>query len=312
MTSEDMTHKYDTQVTGNTTTVTFRARSFQLTLHNIDEYESVKGYLTEAKIFKYLISCMENCPKTDKKHIHIYVHYSGPKVLSPKKCGSAHIEKCRGSPKQNIEYIKKDGNILDEIGEIPSQGVIMTVGELRKIKNPDELHWKMHNTWTKIQNENQKIKVADWGKNVKVYYISGPPGVGKTEKAKTLILENKDKYGDEFNLVKFDGKFWNGAQSNSKVAVYDDFRDSHMPASEFIQFIDYNRQLMNIKGGSCKNDYELIILTSVIPLKNIYKNVPDEPRNQWERRIEEMIMSNPDFSSIPPPKPDGGSESEEK
>lgn len=310
--TQDMTHKYDSQVTGNTTAVTFRARSFQLTLHNIDEYESVKKYLTEAKIFKYLISCMENCPKTDKKHIHIYVHYSSQKVLSPKKCGSAHIEKCRGSPKQNIEYIKKDGKILDEIGEIPRQGVIMTVGELRKIKNPDEIHWRMHNTWKNIQNENKEIDIDDWGKNVKVYYISGPSGVGKTEKAKTLIRENKEIYGTKFNRVKFDGKFWNGAESNKKIAVYDDFRDSHMHASEFINFIDYNRHLMNIKGGTCSNDYELIILTSVIPLKNIYGNMPDEPRNQWQRRIEEIIMSNPDFSSIPPPIFDGGSESDEK
>lgn len=298
-----MTQKLNPQDPGNTTAGSFRARAFQLTLHDLTAYETIKEYLTESKVFRYLISCMEVCPTTDKKHIHIYVNYTESKMLSVKKCGTAHIEKCKGSPKQNIEYIKKDGNIIDEIGDIPHQGSAATVKELKETKSPDELNWRMYNTWSKIQNDinNEEIDIDDWNKSVKVYYISGPSGVGKTEKAKTIVRENKDKYGTKISRVKYDGKFWAGARSKAKIAIYDDFRDSHMHASEFINFIDYNRHNMNIKGGSCSNDYELIIITSVIPLKNIYSNMSDEPRHQWERRIENIIMDDSFSLSDPTP-----------
>ena len=44
----------------------------------------------------------------------------------------AHIEICRGSPKQNIAYVKKNGNIVYEYGEEPHQGQL-TVGDLKNM-----------------------------------------------------------------------------------------------------------------------------------------------------------------------------------
>ena len=67
----------------------------------------------------------------------------------------------------------------------------------------------------------------------------------------------------------------------------DDFRDSHMKPSEFINFIDYNIHNLNVKGGSVRNLYSTIIITSVQRLDCIYLNMAnDEPRQQWERRIK--------------------------
>lgn len=295
MDSLKMTQKFDSQVSGNTKASTLRARAFQLTLNETGLYPEVKAYITKAKIFRYLISCQEIAPSTGKPHIHIYVSYTTNKVLSLKKCLGAHVELCRGSPKQNIEYIKKEGDIIDEIGEPPHQGASYTVKDLKEIATPDELDWRIHRTWKEIHKDmdNEEIDIEDWGKEVKVYYISGPSGVGKTEMAKNIVRKNKEKYGTKVSRVKFDGRFWNGARSKGKIAIYDDFRDSHMPASEFINFIDYNRHPMNIKGSSISNDYELIIITSIIPLANIYGKMTDEPRKQWQRRIEEVILSSP-------------------
>lgn len=57
----------------------------------------------------------ETAPTTGHEHIHIYCRFSQPKTIKPKNVFGAHIEVCKGSPEQNIAYIKKDGNILDEI-----------------------------------------------------------------------------------------------------------------------------------------------------------------------------------------------------
>ena len=100
-----------------------------------------------------------------------------------------------------------------------------------------------------------------------------------------------EKYGSKINMVKYENGFWLGVGS-AKVALYDDFRDSHLKASEFINFIDYNKHLMNIKGGSKMNDYNLIIITSVQPLHELYKNMSDEPKKQWIRRINNIELND--------------------
>lgn len=245
------------------------------------------AYLTKLKQLKYLISCRELAPSTKHEHIHIYVCFSGSVKLSINKICGAHIEPCRGTHKQNIEYIRKDGQIIEEIGEEPRErGGSHTVKELKEIKNPDELDYKEYNTWKKIQEvENNDLEIDDFEKDIKVYFIQGPSGIGKTEKAKDIIRKNKDKYGTKFNSIKYENSFYIGV-GNAKIALYDDFRDSHMKASEFINLIDYNKHQLNIKGGSKLNNYELIIITSIQRIEDIYRHMPEEAKEQWLRRCE--------------------------
>lgn len=295
MTSEVMT----SQVPGNTkpeTCVNLKSRNFQFTLNQIDKYDKLKELISKLKTCIYYISCLEKAPTTGHEHIHMYCHFSNMYRVSKKILDlGVHVEVCRGSPKQNIDYIEKGGNILDEFGERPKQGKAHTVNELKEIKDPGELNWNEYNTWNKIHTTmNNDIDVEDLHKDVKIYYIFGPSGVGKTEKAKQIIRDNKDKYGTKLNMVKFDGTFWNGT-GKAKIALYDEFRDSSMKPSEFINFIDYNVQQMNIKGGSILNKYELIIITSVQNPEYIYKNIGDEPRKQWLRRMEVIDMRPKDL-----------------
>lgn len=293
MTAEEMT----AFVPGNTNAGTnFRARSFQFTLNDISKYEELKTLLTSLKTMTYFISCLEKAPTTGHEHIHIYTHFSQTYKISKKILAiGSHIEICKGSPKQNIEYITKDGNILDEIGEKPKQGSRYTITELKNIKDENELEdWHVYNTWKKIQDEiNNDIDIDEWHKDIKVIYIYGPSGVGKTERAKQYIREHKNEYGTKINVVKYENGFWSGV-GNARIAIYDDFRDSHMKPSEFINFIDYNIHTLNIKGGQKQNKYELIIITSVQPLDKIYKNISDEPRKQWMRRIEPIKLGTQD------------------
>ena len=93
-----------------------------------------------------------------------------------------------------------------------------------------------------------------------------------------------------FNEVKYDGNFWHGVTEDCDIALYDDWRDSHMKPAEFINFIDYNRHIMNVKGGSVRNNYKEIYITSVQPPEEIYKNINGEPRKQWERRMNGMQL----------------------
>ena len=270
-----------------------KARNFLITLNDTSIYEFVADNLKNYKTLGYLLAYKEKAPTTGHEHIHIYAHFKNAIKLSPKKVYNAHIDICRGTPQQIIKYVSKDGDKVEEWGEQPKQGG-KSIKEIKEMKREDRelLPVNYFNIVNKInQDEDADIDVEDLAKSVKVYYIQGPPGIGKTEKMKELIREHKDIYGTKINMIKYENSFWLGVGS-ARIAVYDDFRDSHMKASEFINFIDYNKHYMNIKGGTKLNNYELVIITSIQKLNEIYRNMPQEGKNQWMRRVELIDMYN--------------------
>lgn len=254
----------------------------------------ITNFNDELKHFEkatYEITC-DDVTKDGRHHQHQVVHFKNPISFNTLKKAypTAHIEVAR-NVYDAIHYIKdntkgKKYNI-EERGVEPVDTRFKTVKDLKECNDPELLDWKQFNTWQRI-HDNDEIDINDMSKNVKVYYISGPSGCGKTEKAKQIIRDNVEHYGSKLSMVKYSNGFWLNVGSNRRIALYDDFRDSHMPASEFINFIDYNKHPMNMKGTSCTNDYELIIITSVQPLESIYGNLTGEPRQQWIRRVEEI------------------------
>ena len=290
--SEIMTHSIDSLHPGNTSTgCRIRSRCWFITSFNdpLKHFENAK------------FECWcDDLTEENKYHFHQVVVFENQVYFNTikKSYPTANIQKPKSDVYKCIQYVK--GEIHDErhvktnyqsIGEEPKNTRFKTVADLKDCNEPDLLDWKQYNTYMKI-HENDEIDVDEMFKEVVVYYISGPSGAGKTERAKQIIRENKEKYGSKVSIVKYEGNFWHGVGSNRNVALYDDFRDSHMKPSEFINFIDYNKHYMNVKGGNCVNDYKLIIITSVQPLDEIYRNVSEEPRKQWIRRITEIHLED--------------------
>jgi len=110
-----------------------------------------------------------------------------------------------------------------------------------------------------------------------------------------MIKELKMKTRCFFELKLDKNGFYAGinVEYPIEVAVFDDFRAGIMKPEEFINLIDYRVYNMN-KGGSVKNNYKLMIFTSVQRLSSIYRNIKEfERREQWERRIELIDMYPP-------------------
>ena len=282
-------------------TQTKAANAFQITLNETDNFTEIKKYLSNLKTFQYAIACKEKAPSTGHEHIHIYVQFTNTIRLSLKNLKGAHVEKCYGSAQQNIKYIKKTGeeNVIWEEG-LPKMKGGVTIKELKEMdkEKRDNLPAVYFNIIQKVnEQEANQLTLDDFEKKVEVIYIYGESGIGKTQKAKQLIKEYFEKTNQKtFNLVKYENSFWIGVSELSEVALYDDFRDSHMKPSEFINFIDYNVHPMNIKGGAIKNKYKFIIITSVQNPNDLYKNVQErdeEPKKQWLRRMKIIYMDEP-------------------
>lgn len=272
----------------------FKGRNFLLTLNEVDRWDELKNYLSNHPQLQYGLAYLETAPTTGHKHIHCYVQFKQPTKLSKEKTENCRIDKCRGSAQQNIDYVSKKkepekrGELIWEEGEPKHKGG-PTIKEIKEMPKEDreQLPGFYYNIVNKINNDEAKdISVDEFHKEVKVFYLWGPSGIGKTNRAIKMIKEAGFK---NFNLVKYDGTFWNGAKESEGAALYDDFRDSHMKPSEFINFIDYNIQIMNVKGSSIKNKYSYIIITSVQDPEEIYSNVEGEPRKQWLRRMTEIL-----------------------
>lgn len=289
------------------------ARRFQITIFDKWEdglYNKVLDYLIGRTQCSYIISCWEICPDTKNEHWHIFCHFNNSVKLSKKKCFNSHLEVVRGSVQDNIDYIRKTGkhksewndNIdnhinLIEWGEVPKEhGGGITGYELTHMSEAEVINYdpRCHQAYLKARElllHPADLDIDDWSKVIKVYYIQGPSGIGKTNKAKDIIRSTYPAGERSFNMLKFENTFWSGI-GTAKIAIYDDWRSSHMKASEWINFIDYNKHNLNVKGGHRRNNYELIIITSIERFDEIYRNMTGEPRLQWERRVELIDMYN--------------------
>lgn len=260
-------------------------KAFQLTLNEVEYFDELRGYLLGLKSLNYMIACKEVAPTTGHEHIHVYAQFMDSVKMSVKKLCGAHVEKCRGSAQQNIAYIKKDGDIIYEHGEPRLKGGY-TIKEVERMdaETRKVLPVQMYNIVQKVDAAEKKyISPLDYYKKMEVFYVYGESGAGKTKWCIDDMVKNNV---EKFNEVKYDGAFWHGVTEDCPVCLYDDWRDSHMKPAEFINFIDYNRHVMNVKGGSMRNNYTRIYITSVQPPEDIYGKVEGEPRKQWERRMK--------------------------
>lgn len=284
------------------------SKNFILTLNPLalEYYQDILLYLKSLKHLKYLL-VTEHLGQ-QQQHYHIYVQYGNSKKLSIRRLHGAHIEKAFGSAQQNIRYCKAEDDkhvlagvtakVILEEGEPALKGGNFTVGFLQEVDDPNEIPANLYNVYKRIKKDSAVVKAKDFRKNVKVYWIQGPSGVGKTNKAIELASEFEEQLDCGTDFVKYVNGFFLGTTAKARVAIYDDFRDSHMKPDEFINLIDYNKHWMNIKGDSILNEYLVIILTSVQKFSRIYRNVADEPRAQWERRVQVIDMYPPETVSI--------------
>lgn len=267
-----------------------KARNYCLTQNDLDRLGETLEYLRSLNP-NYLLCGREKAPTTGHVHGQMYVQFPTPRALSIKKLAGAHIEKARASPEQNIAYCKKEGDIIVEEGK-PRLNYAPSIKAIKQMKpeQREELAPNLYNIVNKINEEEKKyINPADYFKQMNVYFVYGPSGIGKTKWCIDKMIQDKV---DKFNEVKYMNGFWNGVTEDCQVCLYDDWRDSHMKPAEFINFIDYNKHIMNVKGGSIRNNYTTIYITSTQSPQSIYPQSREE-KIQWIRRIH-CIDLNPE------------------
>ena len=128
---------------------------------------------------------MEIHTQNDYWHIHIYIQFDTPHTLNILKCMGAHIECCRGSTKECIDYLKKlekpGEYIIEELGTPKIYiGGSATIKQILEAE-PEELKQMDYKYFNVINNI--KMKPINWNrsalntkKDFKIYeYIENIP-----------------------------------------------------------------------------------------------------------------------------------------
>lgn len=238
-------------------TQTKNARRFQLTLNEADKRFDLKQYLEGLQTLEKGIATLERAPTTGHLHCHFFIKFTKPQKLSFKKLCGAHVEYCKGTDLENWKYITKEdepekaGEIFWEKGSRPEEGdgdlkgISIAAAKQLPLDELEELPLVYYKQVQDIETKRlNKMTGASCNKKLKVLYLYGPSGIGKSIWAKWIFRSY------DIDLVKYIGSFWHGISQEAGCAIYDDFRDSHMPPSEFINFIDSTRHSLNLKNGS--------------------------------------------------------------
>lgn len=265
------------------------ARRFQLTLNEVDKFETIKDYLVQHPRFKYIIACKENAPTTGHEHIHIYVCFNNPVRLSMKKVCPAHVEKCFGDNKSNVDYIRKDGNVIFEQGEMP-KGDVGTIEDqwntlieqihTDTVDKDSRMYARYHTYVDKRLHELKPKKTYDGNLKHKNIWISGPPATGKSRAAR--YCDDKHIYEKNIN------KWWDGYEDQKVVLIEDiDPEKAKNLAHHFKLWADRYPFTGEVKGGSIRiNPTYNLIVTSNYSIDDCFNETDAEAIRRRMKEIE--------------------------
>lgn len=293
-----------------------QSNKYQLTINNPVD----KGYTHE-----YIKTTLLNNFKTltyfclaDEEgscyHTHVFVIFTSRVRFSmiKKHFPDAHIEKCKGSTSDNVNYVKKTGKwytdeskqekkiegTFEEYGTQPpdSKGKRSDMSELYQMiidnmtdaeilaQNQDYILQidKINKVRTTILTEKYKETVR---LDLEVVYISGATGTGKTRG----VLE-KNGYSNVFRVTDYAHPF-DGYNCQSVIA-FEEFRSS-MKISEMLLYCDIYPIELPARFSNKYACYNTVYIISNWCLEKQYAEVQREDKESWEaflRRIHKVVV----------------------
>lgn len=244
-------------------------------------------------------------------HIHLVITFDKAKRSNSvaKLLGNCHVEEMRGNKEQADDYINKRGK-FEEKGE----AILLKNGNIDKIVNNrgkrtdyEEFDKKvkegtlnLNEFLLSLANETEvrnfearyarllKSQVKPF-RNVKVIYVEGESGSGKSKGAMEL-------YPDAFRAsVAEKTNFPFNGYMGEKVLWLDELRPDVFGHAELMQILDGYKMNVDVKYGQMPALWETVIITSRMPFDEWYKansfSRYEEGRSEFVRRIAERYIA---------------------
>lgn len=302
-----------TKETGKTF-LNMQRNAYQITINNPEENGFSHTIIKKALIENFTTLryfCMaDEIGEQGTYHTHVYVYFNSRVRFNTvkKHFPPAHIEIAHGNIQSNIDYICKKGKwektskaetrvegTYEEWGDVPKQkGQIPEMEELYQMIEAGYTNAEilaMNNDYILNIDKLDKVRITlltDKYKekrrlNLKVIYISGVTGKGKTRG----IL---DKHGDA-NVYRVSDYLHPFDQYTCQpVIVFEEFKSS-LRITDMLNYCDVYAICLPARFSNKYACYETVYILSNTPLENQYREVQKEEPETWAaflRRIHEV------------------------
>lgn len=204
--------------------LTRQSFKFQLTIFKEDyDYESIWNQI----LMEYCIVGREKCPTTGRMHYHVFIIYKRNRRLSAvlKDFSPHHVEICKGSIDENINYVRKDGDVVLEKGQLPEErkrdkeAVFKRYCQEAKEGTIDKesiLYARYRSFFNQLEIAHMQRFSLSGDLDKKNLWIYGPPGTGKSRMIQEYIVNcHKTCY------LKLLNKWWDGFFKQDVVIIED-------------------------------------------------------------------------------------------
>lgn len=253
----------------------------------------------------YVIMGKEICPKTNNIHYQSYIYWNKPITL--KNCINrlkkhfnkpCHVEICKGSIEDNINYCSKDGNVYINGIKPRGQGARTDIYDAKdKILNGEttaddicledpEFYHKYGRTLNKI--EDIALRKRYRTEMTKGIWIHGPTGVGKSH----MAYEGFNP--DSHYVFPNDNGWWDGYKGQETVII-NEFR-GNIQYSELLDLVDKWPKTVKRRGREPVPFLaKKLIITSSLKPGEVYHNLAaNDNLNQLYRRFDIINLDKED------------------
>lgn len=244
----------------------------------------------------YIIYGREKAPSTGQLHFQGYVQFETKKRLTQMRqyIAQCHFEIARGSDQDNYDYCSKEGEFVEIGARRDTTGgkrgrdeeqarwkkARLAACENKLDDVPDDIFVRCYSSIKSISKDYMKVPPDTDG--VCGLWIYGPPGVGKSRKARA------DYPGAYFKLAN---KWWDGYKGE-KYVILDDLDPAHSCLGHHLKiWADRYGFIGEIKGGAIPCRPDKFVVTSNYSPEQIFSDPGIlEP---IRRRFKVMHMRSP-------------------
>lgn len=223
-------------------------------------------------LFSFVEGQQERCPTTGKLHWQLYVETATKRLLAAlgKKLVEVlgvrpHIEICKGTQAQNHDYVTKSVTKIEgtcyTLGVPMQAGMNLTEAGAKILSGATALSLVSEDlgllrNFRLLQSLQAEVKPPQALKSrvgLRVTFIHGLPGLGKTRMAVHLLGEEHDKMTYNKGFFTYKG--------SSKVLV-DDLAPDDIPRHTLLHMMDLYPFSLNVKFGNVWANWDHLVITS--------------------------------------------------
>jgi len=285
------------------------ARHWCFTLFRPEGWESIDGKdpanLYDPENMTYIIYQIERSPETHNIHLQGYFSLKRKQRFTPVKrlfqSDKVHLEKCRATPQQNIDYCSKSESHIAgpwEYGKRPDDrgnvsALSYAVDDIQSGKSLQDVAIANPTTWvhsyrglTSLASLLNKPKTT-W-RQVTTYVHWGPPRTGKTR----LAMDTPCNDGRPPYRLPLSSGFWFDGYDGESVLVIDDFY-GQIKFHDMLNLLDGYYSRVAVKGGFVWGVWEKVFITSNVHPDSWWPGIRSTiPQASWlamQSRFSEII-----------------------